>query len=64
MHINKELFYNLKDALMVDFLMDDIKIIKLQPDIKYMNDDDFKYDKKLLQAYKTILEYYGVDYGK
>jgi len=64
MNINKELFYNLKDALMVEFLMDDINTIELQPDYEYMNDDDFKHDKKLLKAYKTILEYYGVDYGK
>ena len=62
MNINKELFYNLKDALMVDFLIDDIDTIKLKPDFEYMDEDDFKNDKKLLKAYKTILKYYGVDY--
>ena len=62
MHINRELFYNLKDEFMVEFLRDDIDTIKLMLHFGIGNENEFKNNKKLLKAYKTILEYYGVDH--
>lgn len=54
-----EFIYQLKDAVMVEFLKDDLETVKLnlQTDC---HPDDIKYDKKLIKAYKTILKYYGV----
>ena len=60
MPIDGELFYQLKDALMIDFLKDDVDTIKLNL-IRPLHEDDKKLDRKLLKAYKLILKYYGVD---
>ena len=60
MEIDGELFYQLKDALMIDFLKDDVDTIKLNL-IRPLHEDDKKLDRKLLKAYSIILKYYGVD---
>ena len=60
MPIDGELFYQLKDALMIDFLKDDVDTIKLNL-IRPLHEDDEKLDRKLLKAYSRILKYYGVD---
>lgn len=62
MHINKELFYQLKDALFIEFLEDDLDTIKLNL-LRPNNEDDEIDDKKLLKAYTMILKYYGVENG-
>jgi hypothetical protein len=52
---------------MIEFLKDDIDTVSLNllnPIYHKSDKDDRKDDKKLLKAYKTILKYYGVDYGK
>ena len=55
-----EFMYQLKDAVMVAFLKDDLDSVKQNLDEDY-HPVDVKYDKKLVKAYKTILKYYGVD---
>lgn len=57
--IEDELLYQIKDAVMVEFLKEDLEVVK---DSLYRagHEDDIKYDKKLIKAYKTILKYYGV----
>ena len=60
MPIDGELFYQLKDALMIDFLKDDVDTIKLNL-LNPLHEDDEKLDRKLLKAYSRILKYYGVD---
>lgn len=62
MHINNELFYNLKDTFMIEFLKDDIDTIKLNL-LRPNNEDDEIDDKNLLKAYTMILKYYGVENG-
>jgi len=62
MYINKELFYQLKDALFIEFLEDDIDTIKLNL-LRPNNEDDEIDDKNLLKAYTMILKYYGVENG-
>jgi hypothetical protein len=58
MPIDSELFYQLKDALMIDFLKDDVDTIKLNL-LNPLHEDDEKLDRKLLKAYSRILKYYG-----
>jgi hypothetical protein len=54
-----EFLYQLKDAVMVEFLKSDLEIINLTLENNWQP-DDVKYDKKLIKAYKRILDYYGV----
>lgn len=54
-----EFLYQLKDAVFVNFLKDDLETIKLCLK-ENTHPDDIKYDKKLIKAYKRILKYYGV----
>lgn len=59
---DSELMNQLKDAVMVEFLKDDLKNIR----INLRNDfhvNDVKYDKKLIKAYLRILDYYGANNG-
>jgi hypothetical protein len=58
--INDEFFYLVEDAIMVEFLKKDLETVKLnlQTDC---HPDDVKYNKKLIKAYKRILDYYGVE---
>lgn len=55
---DNELIFQIKDAVMVQFLKDDVDSVK-----KSLGEDthpvDVKYNKKLLKAYKRILKYYG-----
>ena len=60
--IDDNLFYDLKDKFMIKFLQDDLKTIELSQQWQWHKDDK-KMDKKLMKAYKLILEYYGVDNG-
>lgn len=56
---DNEFMYQLKDSLMIGFLKEDLKNI-LDNKENYWHPDDKKYDKKLIKAYKQILDYYGV----
>lgn len=57
---DNEFMYQLKDAVFIQFLKDDLGTVKLclKEDT---HPDDIKYNKKLLKAYRTILKYYGVN---
>ena len=56
--LDNEVLYQLKDAVMIEFLKNDVDTIKKF--VKdYQNPDDVKYNKRLLKAYKRILNYYG-----
>ena len=60
--VDNEFVYQLKDAVMVQFLKDDLDTVK-QSLADGSHPVDQKYDKKLLKAYKRILDYYGEDNG-
>jgi hypothetical protein len=55
--------YQFKDAVMVEFLKDDLENVKQNLAEDY-HPDDVKYNKKLIKAYKRILDYYGVKDGQ
>jgi hypothetical protein len=61
--IDDELVQHIKNALMVEFLKDDLGDAKRNLAEDY-HLEDAKYNKKLIKAYKTILKYYGVDYER
>ena len=44
---------------MVDFLKDDLDTIIQSENIDWVHCDDRKLNKKLIKAYKRILQYYG-----
>jgi hypothetical protein len=54
-----EFLYQLKDAVFVNFLKDDLETI-LENKKHYRHPNDIKEDKKLIKSYRKILEYYGV----
>ena len=56
--IDGHMVNNLKDKLMINFLVDDLKNV-MEYDASHL--DDVKYYKKLIKAYKRILDYYGYD---
>lgn len=56
---DNELFYSFKDAFMIEFLKDDLDTIYKMEE-ENCNPDDLKENKKLKNAYKAILKYYGV----
>ena len=57
--LDDETLYQIKDAVMVEFLKDDLETVKLN--LKNpIHIDDERMDKKLIKAYKLILKYYGV----
>ena len=56
---DNEFMYQLKDVVFIEFLRDDLRTI-LETEEYYRHQDDIKYDKKLIKAYKRILDYYGV----
>jgi hypothetical protein len=58
---DNELIFQIKDAIMVQLLKDDVDSVK-QNLKEAQHPDDIKYDKKLLKAYRTILKYYGEAY--
>ena len=58
--LNDELLYQIKDVVMIEFLKDDLDTIIERKDAQWHKDDK-KYDKKLIKAYKLILDYYGVE---
>lgn len=60
---DNEFIYQLKDAVFVSFLKDDLQTI-LDSEKHYRHPNDIKYDKKLIKAYKRILDYYGVNDGQ
>jgi len=60
---DNEFMYQLKDAVFIEFLRDDLRTI-LETEEHYRHQDDIKYDKKLIKAYKRILDYYGVKDGQ
>jgi len=47
---------DLKDKLMVSFLIDDLESLR---EYTAIHPDDIKYNKKLAKAYLRILDYYG-----
>ncbi len=57
-----EFMNQLKDAVFIEFLKDDLNEVRsnLKNDF---HPDDVKHNKKLIKAYKRILDYYGVDNG-
>jgi len=55
--IDNNFMYELKDAVMVAFLKDDLDTLLTSYDNWY-HEDDIKANKKLVKAYKTILKYY------
>ena len=55
-----EFVYQIKDAVMVAFLKDDLRTILDTHMVNWVHPDDRKYNKKLVKAYKRILDYYGV----
>lgn len=57
--LDDEILYQIKDAVMVEFLKDDLDTIKKSLNTDW-HEDDTKFDKKLIKAYKLILKYYGV----
>jgi hypothetical protein len=58
--LDNEILYPLKDTLMVEFLIDDLDTITTA---QHTHPDDIKEDINLINAYITILKYYGVDNG-
>ena len=58
--LDDNIIYDIKDAIMVQFLKDDLNSVKKSLADGY-HPVDVKYDKKLLKAYSRILKYYGVD---
>ena len=56
--VDNEFVYQIKDAVMVQFLKYDIATVK-ESLAEGSHPVDQKYDKKLLKAYRTILKYYG-----
>ncbi len=56
---DNELLHDIKDAVFIEFLKDDLDSVK-QNLLNSTHPDDIKYDKKLLKAYRRILDYYGV----
>lgn len=58
--LDSEVVYTIKDAVMIEFLKDDLETIKLNLQTDCYP-DDVKYNKKLIKAYKRILDYYGVE---
>ncbi len=60
--LNDNIMYEIKDAVMVQFLKDDLDSVK-QNLADGSHPVDHKYDKKLLKAYKRILDYYGENNG-
>ena len=57
--LDDEILYQIKDAVMVEFLKDDLDTIKKSLNTDW-HEDDIKFHKKLIKAYKLILKYYGV----
>lgn len=55
---DSNLMYDIKDAVMVQFLKHDLECVK-QSLSENCHPEDIKYDTKLLKAYRTILKYYG-----
>lgn len=60
---DNELLFDIKDAVFIEFLKDDLDSIK-QNILYHTHPDDIKYDKKLIKAYRRILDYYGVENGQ
>ena len=56
--VDNEFLYQIKDAVMVQFLKNDLDFVKQNIETD-RHPDDIKYNKKLLKAYKHILDYYG-----
>ena len=57
---NINMLCDIKEAVLVAFLKDDLANIKDSMDTAW-HEDDIKYNKKLIKAYKTVLKYYGVN---
>ena len=55
---DNNIMYDIKDAVMVQFLKADLDNAK-QNLAGDCHPDDVKYNKKLIKAYKRILDYYG-----
>jgi len=58
--LEDEFIYQIKDAFMIEFLKDDLNTVLEVQSGAWMHEDDIKYNKKLIKAYKRILDYYGV----
>jgi hypothetical protein len=59
--IDDNFMYILKDAVMVEFLKDDLEALQINDGINWVHPDDIKANKKLVKSYKTILKYYGCE---
>jgi len=60
--LDDNIMYEIKDAVMVQFLKDDLDFVKQNIETD-RHPNDIKYNKKLLKAYKRILDYYGENNG-
>jgi hypothetical protein len=58
--LDDEVLYPIKDAVMLEFLKDDLETVLKVQGASWVHPDDVKYNKKLIKAYKRILDYYGV----
>ena len=58
--LDNDILFYIKDRCMVDFLKDDLRTILDTHMVNWVHPDDVKYNKKLVKAYKRILDYYGV----
>ena len=56
--LDRAMINDLKDTLFVKFLLDDLEMLF---EYQELHPDDIKYNKKLIKAYKRILDYYGYD---
>ena len=57
--LEDDILFYIKDRCMVDFLKDDLDTIIQSENIDWVHCDDRKLNKKLIKAYKRILQYYG-----
>ena len=58
---DNELIFQIKDAVMIKFLKEDLESVKKSL-VEDTHPVDVKYNKKLLKAYRTVLKYYGEAY--
>ena len=56
--IDEAIVNDFREAMFIELLMQDYSLIKGNLN-SYTHPDDVKYDRKLLKAYKKILNYYG-----
>lgn len=56
-------FYYIKDAFMVKFLEDELETLRISNKYESIDEEDFKDNLELIEAYTKILKYHGVKNG-